>query len=223
MKKKFVASSKYNYLGKVYDTKEEAQRAARGFDFHLDSMTGYSTAFNCEVEEVSSVIEIEDRVISVEEYLAMQAELKREKKIFEEKIAQMEKEFYAKYDAKKSAYINLNTPYGDEDTIRLVTRRASGRKRVIEGNVCGVHITDEGEIRPSIRWKPYPMNEPIISIEVLEVFDPKKIVQSCVCQNCKFYNGKRYEVGYCTKHDIQVYGLKKNQHECYVRDPEKKK
>lgn len=221
MTKKYVASH-LDYLGQVCDTLEDAQRAALGMDYESDAHTGYSSAFNCEPLHNGRVREIDDRKVTVEEYKQCLKDMKKAEERLEREIAKLKEKYLDKYEAIKYAYVNNNTPYNYGDKIRLTTIRKSGRKRVIEAKVCGILVArDTCELRPDLYGVHYPADEPIVSIEVLERKDYRTVRQRVVCQNCKFWDGTRYEIGTCSKHNKQVYGLKVNQYDCYENDPDK--
>lgn len=221
---KYVASD-YSYLGQTCDTKEQAERAAKGMDYQGDAFTGYSTAFNCEPLSHADVTEIEDRQVSKEEYLRSIEEQKIAKKKFDEEVDKLHQKMLGKFETIKVAYINTNTPYNYGDTIRLTTRRASGRKRKIEASVCGVVVENNGEIRPDLRGVSYPRDEEILSIEVLERFDYQKVNRRVICKNCQHFQPKEahgYCMGYCSVRNCEVHYSNENT-PCYINDPNKYK
>lgn len=224
MRKKYIAWD-YSYLGQTCDTKEQAERAARGMEYYVDAKTGYSAAYNCDPLSSADVTEIEDRQVSTEEYLRSIEDEKIAKKKFKKKVERLKKKMLGKFETIRVAYINTNTLYSKGDKISLITRRASGRKRKIEDRVCGVKVLKNGEIRPDIYDKDYPDDEEILSIEVLEHFDYQKVNRRVVCRNCVHFKPTEphgYCLGYCDKHNRDLYHSVENQ-SCYINEPDKYK
>lgn len=226
MKKKYIACDHF-LLGQMCDTREEAERAAKGMDYEVDRHTGYSTAFNCEPIHDAIVIEVEDRCVSVEEYLRSLEEKKIAKKKFDEEVKKLHEKIFGRLEAIEIAYINTNTPYNHGDRILLTTKRANGRKRNVEAQVCGVFVDGDGKIRPDLRGESYPLDEEIISIEVLERYDYKKVKRKTVCNNCQHYHpinlrGRGYGYGFCSIKGKDVYCYKEDE-PCYVNEPDKYK
>ena len=132
-----------------------------------DDMTGYFRAFGKHSHEPEEVIPMEYRIVSREEYLANERQIERKEEEYEREIAKLRREMFGPLEKVRMAYVNFNTNYEHYDLIKLTIRK-NGRKRSITGIVCGAMVTDEGEIRPSLRGKNYPTDAEIVSIEVLK-------------------------------------------------------
>ena len=165
--KKYIVPVSWDCHGSVYDTKEEAQKRAIHDRDLSDDMTGYFRAFGKHSHEPEEVIPMEYRIVSREEYLANERQIERKEEEYEREIAKLRREMFAPLEKVRMAYVNFNTNYEHYDLIKLTIRK-NGRKRSITGIVCGAMVTDEGEIRPSLRGKNYPTDAEIVSIEVLK-------------------------------------------------------
>ena len=224
MKKKYVAYD-FSCLGQTCDTREQAERAAKGMDYATDAATGYSIAFNCEPLSHAGVMEVEDRRVCVEEYLRSLKEREIMEEIYDEEVEKLHKKMFGRFEEIEMAYINSNTPYNYGDKIRLITLRASGRKRKIEATVCGVVVDKNGGIRPDLRGKSYPCDEEILSIEVLERFDYQTVNRKVICKNCQHFKPDEphgYCFGYCDSQNEKVHYKNENK-PCYVNEADKYK
>ena len=165
--KKYIVPVSWDCHGSVYDTKEEAiQRAIHDRDL-ADDMTGYFRAFGKHSRKPEEVVPMEFRTVSREEYLANEREIERKEAEYEREIAKLRRKMFAPLEKIRIAYVNFNTNYEHFDLIKMTISK-NGRKRSIKGIVCGVAVTDKGEIRPNLRGKTYPSDAEIVTIEVLK-------------------------------------------------------
>ena len=110
---------------------------------------------------------MEYRIVSREEYIANEQEIVRKEIEYENECYKLRLKMFGPLEKVRMAYVNFNTNYEHYDLIKLTIRK-NGRKRSITGIVCGAMVTDDGEIRPSLRGKNYPTDSEIVSIEVLK-------------------------------------------------------
>lgn len=165
--KKYIVPTPWDCHGSVYNTRKEAiKRAIHDRDMS-DDMTGYFRAFGKHSHKPEDIIQIEYRIISREEYIANEREIERKEKEYERAIAKLRHEMFDQLEKIRMAYVNFGTEYEHYDLIRL-TFIKNNHKRSIEGIVCGVMVTEYGEIRPNLRGKNYPSDAQILSIEVLK-------------------------------------------------------
>ena len=165
--KKYIVPVPWDCHGSVYNTRKEAiKRAIHDRDI-LDDMTGYFRTFGKHSKKPEDIIPLEYRIISREEYLANEREIARKEEEYERAIAKLRHEMFYQLEKIRMAYVNFSTEYEHYDLIRL-TYIKNNHKRCITGIVCGVMVTEDGEIRPDLRGKNYPTDAQILSIEVLK-------------------------------------------------------
>jgi len=164
---KYIVPTPWDCHGSVYNTKKEAiNRAIHDRDLS-DEMTGYFRAFGKHSRKPEDIIPIEYRIVTREEYLANEREIERKEKEYERAIAKLRREMFGPLEKIRMAYVNFGTEYNHYDLIKI-TYINNNHKRSITGIVCGVMVTKDGDIRPNLSRKSYPIDAQILSIDVLK-------------------------------------------------------